>query len=112
MKDVLDLDLQLFLRNLLPEEHAVLQEMRVFAEEHHIPVVDPEVGNLLHILTGLVQPENILEIGTAIGCSTIAMAQAMARVASWSTWTTLLSIRVSMALSVLCSAVCVRSFLI
>ena len=77
MKDVLDLDLQLFLRNLLPEEHAVLQEMRVFAEEHHIPVVDPEVGNLLHILTGLVQPENILEIGTAIGCSTIAMAQAM-----------------------------------
>ena len=77
MKDVLDLDLQLFLRNLLPEEHAVLQEMRVYAEEHHIPVVDPEVGNLLHILTGLVQPENILEIGTAIGCSTIAMAQAM-----------------------------------
>ena len=86
MKDVLDLDLQLFLRDLLPEEHAVLQEMRVFAEEHHIPVVDPEVGNLLHILTGLVKPENVLEIGTAIGCSTIAMAQAMARAASWSIW--------------------------
>ena len=77
MKDVLDLDLQLFLRNLLPEEHAVLQEMRVFAEEHHIPVVDPEVGNLLHILTGLVQPEIIRENGAAIGCSSIAMAQAM-----------------------------------
>ena len=61
MKDVLDLELQMFLRNLLPEEHEVLQEMRSYAEEHHIPVVDPEVGHLLHILTGLVQPERILE---------------------------------------------------
>ncbi len=77
MKDVLDLELQLFLRNLLPEEDAVLQEMRQYAEDHHIPVVDPEVGHLLHLLTGLVQPDQVLEIGTAIGCSTIAMARAM-----------------------------------
>lgn len=77
MKDVLDLELQLFLRSLLPEEDAVLLEMRSYAEEHHIPVVDPEVGHLLHLLTGLIQPQSILEIGTAIGCSTIAMANAM-----------------------------------
>lgn len=77
MKDVLDLELQLFLRSLLPEENAVLLEMRSYAEEHHIPVVDPEVGHLLHLLTGLIQPQSILEIGTAIGCSTIAMANAM-----------------------------------
>ncbi|MBR5318710.1 MAG: O-methyltransferase [Peptococcaceae bacterium] len=77
MKDVLDLELQLFLRSLLPEEDAVLQEMRSYAEEHHIPVVDPEVGHLLHLLTGLIQPQSILEIGTAIGCSTLAMANAM-----------------------------------
>lgn len=77
MKDVLDLELQLFLRSLLPEEDAVLLEMRSYAEEHHIPVVDPEVGYLLHLLTGLIQPQSILEIGTAIGCSTIAMANAM-----------------------------------
>lgn len=77
MKDVLDLELQLFLRDLLPEEDAVLQEMRRYAEANHIPVVDPEVGHLLHLLTGLIQPEQVLEIGTAIGCSTIAMAKAM-----------------------------------
>lgn len=29
MKDVLDLDLQLFLRGLLPEEDSILQELRV-----------------------------------------------------------------------------------
>ena len=44
MKDVLDLDLQLYLRNLLPQEDALLQEMRSFAEEHYISIVDPEVG--------------------------------------------------------------------
>ena len=71
MKDVLDLDLQLYLRNLLPQEDALLQEMRSFAEEHYISIVDPEVGYLLHLLTGLVQPQTILEIGTAIGCSAI-----------------------------------------
>lgn len=77
MKDVLDLELQLFLRELLPPESAVLQDMRRYAEEHHVPVVDPEVGHLLGLLTGLVQPKQVLEIGTAIGCSTIYMAQAM-----------------------------------
>ena len=77
MKDVLDMDLQLFLRSLLPEEDAVLQQMRAYAEEHHVPVVDPEVGHLLHLITALCKPEQVLEIGTAIGCSTISMARAM-----------------------------------
>lgn len=79
MKDVLDLDLQLFLRNLLPEEDSVQQELRAYADENHISVVDPEVGYLLHLLTALLQPEQILEIGTAIGCSAIYMARAMQR---------------------------------
>ena len=59
MKDVLDLDLQLYLRSLLPQEDALLQEMRSFAEEHYVSIVDPEVGYLLHLLTGLVQPQTI-----------------------------------------------------
>lgn len=77
MKDVLDLELQLFLRDLLPAEDLVLQELRCYAEEHHVPVVDPEVAQLLGLLTSLLQPEQVLEIGTAIGCSAIYMARAM-----------------------------------
>lgn len=77
MKDVLDLELQLFLRDLLPAEDLVLQELRCYAEEHHVPVVDPEVAQLLRLLTSLLQPEQVLEIGTAIGCSAIYMARAM-----------------------------------
>ena len=67
MKDVLDTELQLFLRSILPDEDAVQTELRDYADAHHISVVDPEVGYLLHLLTGLVQPNNVLEIGTAIG---------------------------------------------
>ena len=77
MKDVLDTELQLFLRSILPEEDAVQQQLRAYADEHHISVVDPEVGYLLHLLTGLVQPQRVLEIGTAIGCSGIYIARAM-----------------------------------
>lgn len=77
MKDVLDTQLQLFLRSILPDEDDVQTELRNYADEHHISVVDPEVGYLLHLLTGLVQPKNVLEIGTAIGCSGIYIARAM-----------------------------------
>lgn len=79
MKDVLDMDLQLFLRSLLPEEDSMLKEMRSYAAAHHVPVVDPEVAHLLHFVTALCKPEQVLEIGTAIGCSTISIARAMIR---------------------------------
>ena len=77
MKDVLDTELQLFLRSILPDEDEVQTELRDYADAHHISVVDPEVGYLLHLLTGLVKPESVLEIGTAIGCSGIYIARAM-----------------------------------
>jgi len=77
MKDVLDQDLQLFLRSLLPEEDGLMQELRAYAEAHHVPVVDPEVAQLLRLLTRLVQPKQVLEIGTAIGCSALSIAAAM-----------------------------------
>ena len=77
MKDVLDMELQMFLRSILPEDDAVMADLRRYAEENHIPIVDPEVGNLLGFMVKLIQPEQILEIGTAIGCSTIHMARAM-----------------------------------
>lgn len=77
MKDVLDIELQMFLRSILPEDDIVMADLRHYAEENHIPIVDPEVGNLLGFMVKLLQPEQILEIGTAIGCSTIHMARAM-----------------------------------
>lgn len=77
MKDVLDTELQLFLRSILPENDSILAELRQYAEENHIPIVDPEVGNLLAFMVKLMKPDAVLEIGTAIGCSTLHMSRAM-----------------------------------
>lgn len=77
MKDVLDEDLQLFLKSLLPNRDWLLTRMEEYAQKHHISIVDPEVGQLLNLLVNLTKPRNILEVGTAIGYSTICMGRAL-----------------------------------
>ncbi|MDK2823163.1 MAG: hypothetical protein PWQ67_1621 [Clostridia bacterium] len=75
MKDVLDNNLQFFLKSLLPERDKLLIEIEKYAQEHHISIVEPEVGQLLNLLVNIVKPKKILEIGTAVGYSTIWMAR-------------------------------------
>lgn len=77
MKDVLDENLQVFIKNILPEPDALLNDMSNYAQERHISIVEPEVGNLLNLLVHLLKPKRILEIGTAIGASSIYMARAL-----------------------------------
>jgi len=79
MKDVLDTNLQDFLKSLLPERDNLLLTIEQYAQEHHISIVEPEVGQLLNILVNLTKPKKVLEIGTAVGYSTIWMARALAR---------------------------------
>ncbi len=77
MKDVLDDNLQGFIKAILPAPDALLAEMAAYAEKNHISIVEPEVGNLLNLLVHLLKPRNILEVGTAIGASAIYMARAL-----------------------------------
>lgn len=42
-----------------------------------LPIVAPEVGELLHLLVGALPARRVLEIGTAIGYSTLWMARAL-----------------------------------
>ena len=51
--------------------------MEDYACKHHISIVEPEVGQLLNVLVNITRPKKILEIGTAIGYSTIWMARAL-----------------------------------
>ena len=77
MKDVLDENLQNFIKNILPAPDELLTDMMTYAEGKHISIVEPEVGNLLNLLVHLYKPLKILEVGTAIGASTIYMARAL-----------------------------------
>lgn len=78
MKDILDSNLQLFIKSLLPERDNLLLTMEDYAREHHISIIEPEIGQLLKFLVCVTNPKNILEIGTAIGYSTLWMARALA----------------------------------
>lgn len=63
-----------YLRELLPERNS-LKSMEEYAEENYVPIIQPEVTQFLNVLLKMKQPKNILEIGTAIGYSSILMAE-------------------------------------
>lgn len=67
-----------YIRDLLPEREQ-LEELEKYAEENHIPIIEPEVAQLIRLLLRMNKPKNILEIGTAIGYSAIVMAKNTAK---------------------------------
>ncbi|MEA2324781.1 MAG: hypothetical protein QOD81_4631 [Solirubrobacteraceae bacterium] len=64
-----------YLEGLRPERDEVLAEMEALARLERIPIVEWETGRLLATLVAALQPRLVLEVGTAIGCSTLHMAR-------------------------------------
>jgi predicted O-methyltransferase YrrM len=55
----------------------VLAEMEAQAQRDRIPVVVPETGQLLHVLARARGARRVVEVGTAIGVSTLYLARAL-----------------------------------
>jgi predicted O-methyltransferase YrrM len=55
----------------------VMAEMESVAERDGVPIVQWETGRLLAVLVAALQPARVLEVGTAIGYSTLHMAEAL-----------------------------------
>jgi predicted O-methyltransferase YrrM len=55
----------------------LLAEMHDHGAREHIPIVVPETGALLHTLALARSAERIVEVGTAIGVSTLYLARAL-----------------------------------
>jgi predicted O-methyltransferase YrrM len=64
-----------YIRQLLPKNNNDLQIMEKYAIDYHVPIVQPEVAQLLKVLLKMNKPKNILEVGTAIGYSALIMAE-------------------------------------
>lgn len=47
------------------------------AKSEHVPIIRKEMGNLLKVLLTVKQPSRILEVGTAVGYSSILMSEHM-----------------------------------
>ncbi|MDF2819606.1 MAG: putative O-methyltransferase [Clostridiales bacterium] len=63
-----------YINSLEPEQSKQLSEMRVYARENFIPILKMETQSLLEVTLIMNKPKNILEIGTAIGYSSILMS--------------------------------------
>jgi predicted O-methyltransferase YrrM len=58
-----------------PDE--LLAEMEAHGERDRVPIVPPETGELLHVLARATGARRILEVGTAIGVSTLYLGRAL-----------------------------------
>ena len=52
-----------------------LEELEQYAHETYVPVIRREMQSFLKVWLGIKQPEKILEVGTAIGFSTLLMCE-------------------------------------
>ena len=58
-----------YIRGLVPKKEGHLKEMREYALENHVPIVEEETEEFLKFLIYMKKPKRILELGTAIGYS-------------------------------------------
>lgn len=66
-----------FMRERQTQPTGELASVLQAAKENHIPVIPQETVNYFQLLLSLLQPESILEIGTANGFSALVMAKAV-----------------------------------
>jgi predicted O-methyltransferase YrrM len=70
-------DLAAYIAGLVPERDPILIEMEEQGEREDIPIVPPDTGRLLEILTRASGARRVIEVGTAIGVSTLWIARAL-----------------------------------
>lgn len=62
-----------YLRSLIPDSIGILKDLEEFAIENSVPIVQKETAKFLQFMVTLKKPLRILELGTAIGYSSILM---------------------------------------
>jgi len=68
-----------YIVNTIPESKGFLKELEVFADERFIPIIQREVKGFLASLLEYKRPSRILEVGSAIGYSSIFFSQYLAK---------------------------------
>lgn len=77
MSGILEAPIEKYINSLLPPRNAVLREMERYAEKNHVPIVGPACGRMLHQLALAIGARRVFEMGSAIGYSTLWLAQAV-----------------------------------
>jgi predicted O-methyltransferase YrrM len=68
-----------YIRGLITEESDILGNMENYAKENFVPIVQKETAKFLEFIVTVKKPLKILELGTAIGYSSILMSMYSAK---------------------------------
>jgi caffeoyl-CoA O-methyltransferase len=80
---ILDRAMTEYLSGLEPDRDPLLAEMRAHGDRDHIPIVHDVTGGLLEVLAASTGAKRAVEVGTAIGVSTLHLARGGAHVTSF-----------------------------
>lgn len=71
-----------YLESFRKNDDALLEEMENFARQNNVPILDWHSAEFLEKLIKIYKPDRVLEIGTAIGYSTIRIARCLSKKAT------------------------------
>lgn len=74
MRNINNEDVVNYIREILPKKEDFLEEIEKYAYENNVPIIHPEIAQLIKVIIKIIKPRNILEIGTAIGYSALVFA--------------------------------------
>jgi len=66
-----------YIENLIPERNEFFSEMEAYARENEVPIMEVEGMEALLMLLRIHQPKKILEVGAAIGYSSLRMSDCL-----------------------------------
>lgn len=66
-----------YIREKTLQKNEFLKGLEKYAEENKVPIAEPETARLLSVITKLLRPKRILEVGCAIGYSAVIMSEAL-----------------------------------
>mgnify|MGYP000960847327 FL=1 len=71
MSNIVNNEVERYIRETLKDKDGLLKELEEYAVEYNVPIVHKEVSDLLKVLLKVQKPKSILEVGCAIGYSSI-----------------------------------------
>ena len=71
MSNIVNKEVEKYIRETLKDKDGLLKELEEYAAEYNVPIVHKEVSDLLKVLLKVQKPKSILEVGCAIGYSSI-----------------------------------------
>lgn len=66
-----------YLREKTTHNDELLHDLEEYALKNSIPIAEPETARFISVISGIIRPKRILEIGTAIGYSAIILANTL-----------------------------------